>query len=180
MCRPCSIHAMPCSDLLPHAASHVSPSPGEPSEAWQLDVHGGCVSPLGLALSWQLTCVGADHHFAPPLSASSVLPADAHSARASTPLSGRGLLTGWDIDPEDVEILRTSDGEPWLLGEGSFGKVGGAIVSQGLSGGSLASDLLTNRCDGRLWLLDIMTAQCCAHPWHCVDPLEVADQAGQW
>ena len=71
-----------------------------------------------------------------PLSASSALPADAHSARASTPLSGRGLLSGWDIDPEDVEILKTGDGEPWLLGEGSFGKVGGAMASQGLCGGS--------------------------------------------
>ena len=58
--------------------------------------------------------------------------ADAHSAHASTPLSRRGLLTGWDIDPEDVEILKTSDGEPWLLGEGSFGKVGGAVASQRL------------------------------------------------
>ena len=67
-----------------------------------------------------------------PCSASSVPPADAHSARASTPLSGRGLLSGWDIDPEDVEILRTGDGEPWLLGEGSFGKVGGAIFQRGL------------------------------------------------
>ena len=68
-----------------------------------------------------------------PLSASSVLPTDAHSARASTPLSGRGLLTGWDIDPEDVEILKTGDGEPWLLGEGSFGKVGGAACVRALS-----------------------------------------------
>lgn len=71
-----------------------------------------------------------------PLSASSVLSADALSARASTPLSGRGLHNRWDIDPEDVEILKTGDGDLWLLGEGSFGKVGGARASHGLSGGT--------------------------------------------
>jgi hypothetical protein len=32
-------------------------------------------------------------------------------------------LQGWDIDAENVEICRDAKGEPWLLGEGSYGKV---------------------------------------------------------
>lgn len=32
-------------------------------------------------------------------------------------------MQGWDIDAENIEICRDSKGEPWLLGEGSYGKV---------------------------------------------------------
>jgi serine/threonine protein kinase len=39
-------------------------------------------------------------------------------------------LQGWDIDAQNVEICRDAKGEPWLLGEGSYGK-----VYRGLRGG---------------------------------------------
>jgi hypothetical protein len=37
-------------------------------------------------------------------------------------------LQGWDIDAQHIEICRDAKGEPWLLGEGSYGKVRRASV----------------------------------------------------
>lgn len=32
-------------------------------------------------------------------------------------------VQGWDIAAESIEICRNPDGDPWLLGEGSYGRV---------------------------------------------------------
>lgn len=29
----------------------------------------------------------------------------------------------WEIDPEEIQIMRRPDGSPWLLGEGASGTV---------------------------------------------------------
>ncbi len=52
----------------------------------------------------------------------------AMSARLGSGFKGSGNLgerksEQWEIDPEEIQIMRRADGSPWLLGEGASGTV---------------------------------------------------------
>ena len=57
-------------------------------------------------------------------------------------------IQGWYIDPAEVSICkRPEDGEDWLLGTGSYGKV------------------------GHCWLAAVPCWPSCAHPWQLLSAL---------
>lgn len=39
-------------------------------------------------------------------------------------------VQGWDINADNIEICRDANGEPWLLGEGSYGRVCFALTAE--------------------------------------------------